>query len=107
MSGGERQRVGLARCLVLDRPILLLDEPFAALGPAQRGEMTALVDALRLERGLTVLLVSHQLDHLPAGGADAAFVEDGRIAAVGPAAALLRDPPLPAIADYLGVMPQA
>jgi thiamine transport system ATP-binding protein len=102
MSGGERQRVGLARCLVLDRPILLLDEPFAALGPAQRREMTELVDALRRERGLTVLLVSHQLDHLPSGGADAAFVDDGRIAAIGPAERLLHEPPLPAIAAYLG-----
>jgi thiamine transport system ATP-binding protein len=105
MSGGERQRVGLARCLVLDRPILLLDEPFAALGPAQRREMTELVDALRRDRGLTVLLVSHQLDHRPSGGAEAAFVEDGRIAAIGPAATLLHDPPLPAIADYLGQAP--
>lgn len=102
LSGGERQRVALARSLVRDRPILLLDEPFAALGPAQRREMVGLVDALRQERGLTVLMVSHQLDALPGIAAQAAFIEDGRVAATGPAADLLTRPPLPEIADYLG-----
>ncbi|WP_225765759.1 thiamine ABC transporter ATP-binding protein [Inquilinus sp. Marseille-Q2685] len=102
LSGGERQRVALARSLVRDRPILLLDEPFAALGPAQRREMVGLVDRLRRERGLTVLMVSHQLDALPGIDAQAAFVEDGRIAATGPATELLTRPPLPEIADYLG-----
>jgi thiamine transport system ATP-binding protein len=102
LSGGERQRVALARSLVRDRPILLLDEPFAALGPAQRREMVALVDRLRQERGLTVLMVSHQLDALPGIAAQAAFVADGRIAATGPATELLTRPPLPEIADYLG-----
>ncbi len=102
LSGGERQRVALARSLVRDRPILLLDEPFAALGPAQRREMVGLVDRLRQERGLTVLMVSHQLDALPGIAAQAAFVADGRIAATGTATELLIHPPLPEIADYLG-----
>jgi thiamine transport system ATP-binding protein len=103
LSGGERQRVALARSLVRDRPVLLLDEPFAALGPAQRREMMLLVDTLRRERGLTVVMVSHQLDDLPdIPDARAAFVIDGRIAAADLASRLLEAPPLPAIADYLG-----
>jgi thiamine transport system ATP-binding protein len=60
LSGGERQRVALARALLRDRPVLLLDEPFASLGPALRAEMLALVGELHAERGMTVLLVTHQ-----------------------------------------------
>jgi thiamine transport system ATP-binding protein len=59
MSGGERQRIALARVLVRDRPILLLDEPFAALGPALRRDMLKLVRELQRERNLTVLMVTH------------------------------------------------
>ncbi|SIR39911.1 thiamine transport system ATP-binding protein [Rhizobium sp. RU20A] len=62
LSGGERQRVALARALVRRRPILLLDEPFAALDPERRAEMGDLVTALQRETGMTVLLVTHQPD---------------------------------------------
>ena len=60
LSGGERQRVALARVLVRDRPVLLLDEPFASLGPALRDDMLDLVAGLHAERGMTVLFVTHQ-----------------------------------------------
>ncbi|MBN9250025.1 MAG: thiamine ABC transporter ATP-binding protein, partial [Mesorhizobium sp.] len=60
LSGGERQRVALARVLVRDRPVLLLDEPFASLGPALRDDMLDLVADLQAERHMTVLFVTHQ-----------------------------------------------
>ena len=102
LSGGERRRVALARSVVRDRKILLLDEPFAALDPALREEMVALVDRLRRERGLTVLLVSHLLDEVAEHADRAVFVSDGRILADGEPAALLARPPVPELTAYLG-----
>ena len=103
LSGGERQRVALARSLVRRRPVLLLDEPFAALGPAQRRSMIALVDDLRTASGFTVVMVTHQTDDLRFVGSRALFVDDGRIVADAPTARMLTAPPHPAVAAYLGV----
>ncbi len=60
LSGGERQRVALARVLVRDRPVLLLDEPFASLGPALRADMLSLLRDLHAERAMTILMATHQ-----------------------------------------------
>ena len=81
LSGGERQRVALARVLVRDRPVLLLDEPFASLGPALRREMLELVRDLHAERGMTVLMVTHHPDDARAIAGKIAFLEDGRVEA--------------------------
>ncbi|MDX5628957.1 MULTISPECIES: thiamine ABC transporter ATP-binding protein ThiQ [unclassified Brenneria] len=62
VSGGQRQRAALARCLVRRQPILLLDEPFSALDPALRQEMLQLLEKICDERQLTLLMVSHNLD---------------------------------------------
>jgi thiamine transport system ATP-binding protein len=61
LSGGQQARVGLARLLLRDRPLALLDEPFAALDPGLRAEMLALVKALSEARGLTILMACHDL----------------------------------------------
>lgn len=102
MSGGERQRAALARCLVRDRPLLLLDEPFAALGPGLRREMLDLVNRLRRARGLTVLLVSHHPDDARYAADRTAFVEAGRIARCLPTPAFFAEPLPPSLARYLG-----
>lgn len=60
MSGGERQRIAIARVLVRKRPILLLDEAFAALGPGLRRDMLLLVKGLHASERLTTLMVTHQ-----------------------------------------------
>jgi len=59
LSGGEAQRVSIARALVTDPELLLLDEPFAALDATLRGELIEEIRQLAVARGLTVLLVSH------------------------------------------------
>jgi thiamine transport system ATP-binding protein len=102
LSGGERQRVALARSLVRDRPVLLLDEPFAALGPALRREMLDLVRALQAARNLTVLLVSHQPDDALYAAARTAFVHEGRVMQVGPTRDLLDGASGAELRDYLG-----
>jgi iron complex transport system ATP-binding protein len=61
LSGGERQRATLARALAQDAPILLLDEPTAALDVGRQQQVLELVDGLRRERGLTVLSTMHDL----------------------------------------------
>jgi thiamine transport system ATP-binding protein len=61
LSGGQQARVALARMLLRDRPLALLDEPFAALDPGLKTEMLALVQELCAARGLTLLMACHDL----------------------------------------------
>jgi branched-chain amino acid transport system ATP-binding protein len=58
---GHRKRVELARCLAMEPRVLMLDEPVAGMNAAERAEATRLVQRLRSERGLTVLLVEHDM----------------------------------------------
>ncbi|NKI75287.1 thiamine ABC transporter ATP-binding protein ThiQ [Dickeya sp. CFBP 2040] len=88
VSGGQRQRAALARCLIRQQPILLLDEPFSALDPALRQEMLALVDEICRERRLTLLMVSHQLEDAIRIAPRSVLVVDGRIYHDGPTAEL-------------------
>jgi thiamine transport system ATP-binding protein len=105
LSGGERQRVAIARVLVRDRPVLLLDEPFAALGPALRREMLDLLSALHAEHGLTVLLVTHQPEDALAIASRIVFVEGGKVAAHGPTAEFFGDLGPAVFRRYIGTLP--
>jgi thiamine transport system ATP-binding protein len=79
LSGGERQRIAIARSLVRDKPVLLLDEPFTALGPALRREMLDLLMQIRREKKLTILMVTHQPEDARYAASKIAFVEEGEI----------------------------
>lgn len=61
LSGGQQARVALARMLLRDRPLALLDEPFAALDPGLRTEMLTLMRDLCAARGLTLIMACHDL----------------------------------------------
>ncbi len=102
VSGGERQRIAIARALLRDEPILLLDEPFAALGPALRREMLDLVKELQREKNYTVMLVSHHPDDASYAATKTAFVSNGRILAFEPTRQLFKRRDLRELEDYIG-----
>ena len=64
LSGSQKQRVALARCLLRDQPILLLDEPFSALDKPLRQEMLALLEDMYQQKKLTIIMVTHQPEEL-------------------------------------------
>ncbi len=101
LSGGQQSRAALARVLVQNRPLLLLDEPFAALGPALKVEMLDLVAALVRDAGATLLMVSHDPADARRIAEEVILVEAGRAHPPQPTAALLDNPP-PALRAYLG-----
>ena len=105
LSGGERQRAALARALLRDKPLLLLDEPFAALGPAMRVEMLDLVLALQIEKNLTVIMVTHNRDDASRFATRVGFVEAGILRSTMPAFVLNDPPEMSALAAYLGSTP--
>jgi len=101
LSGGERQRVALARSLIRHRPLLLLDEPFAALGPALRAEMLELTDQLRKTQKLTVLLVTHDPNEAGRIAERTAFIAEGRVVLFDRTTAVLSSD-RPEVRGYLG-----
>jgi len=80
MSGGERQRVAIARALVTDPAYILADEPTGNLDTATSREIVALLDRLHGERGITVLLVTHDVEMAAFADRQIAL-RDGRIVA--------------------------
>lgn len=99
LSGGQASRAALARVLLQRRPLILLDEPFSALGPAMRREMLVLV-AEKL-KGRTVLMVTHDPEDAKQI-ADLLVMVDGGLAQAPVATAEAFDSPGPALAAYLG-----
>ena len=91
LSGGMRKRAGLARALALDPGLLFLDEPTAGLDPIAAGDFDALIRDLRQSLGLTVFMVTHDLDSLIAICDRIAVLVDKRLI-IGTMAELLRDP---------------
>jgi iron complex transport system ATP-binding protein len=83
LSGGERQKAYIAAALVQQAPVLLLDEPSSQLDPRHRHEVGQLLRDLRTERGLTVILVSHDLNEASLQADRILALRDGQIASLG------------------------
>lgn len=101
LSGGQQSRAALARVLVQDRPLILLDEPFAALGPALKAEMLDLVAQVLADTGAGLLMVSHDPDDARRIAPMTVLVAGGQAQAPKQTARLLDNPP-PALKAYLG-----
>lgn len=101
LSGGQQSRAALARVLVQARPLVLLDEPFAALGPALRNEMLDLVAELVAETKASLIMVTHAPEDVRRIADEVIFVASGNALAPQPAQALLENPPAE-LRAYLG-----
>ncbi len=92
LSGGQAQRVGLARALALEPPVLLLDEPLSALDVGVAAQLRPLLRRVCRQEGRTTLLVTHDLLDVLSLADRIAVIEHGRVVEVGEATAVLRAP---------------
>lgn len=102
LSGGQQSRAALARVLLTNKPLVLMDEPFSALGPALKDEMLDLV--AELLSGATILMVTHDPEDARRIAPETVVVSDGFVSPAQPTSALLENPP-PALAAYLSAKP--
>ena len=106
LSGGQQGRAALARVLLQDRPLMLLDEPFSALGPALRSEMLDLVARLAKEQDIKVLMVSHAPEDARRVADQVALVSHGRLHPPRDTDAFFANPS-PELTAYLGAIDAA
>jgi putative ABC transport system ATP-binding protein len=104
LSGGEQQRVALARALALEPQVLLLDEPTAALDPRAVQEVEGAIQRLRRETGLTMVIVTHNVEQARRLGDRTILIREGRVIASGDSESFLDQLGPEERAYYLGEM---
>ena len=92
LSGGQRQRVALARALATNPRVLLADEPTSALDPETRASVLAVLRSIREQFGVTVLMITHDLQSAASICDSLTVLDEGRVAESGPAQELLAQP---------------
>jgi branched-chain amino acid transport system ATP-binding protein len=99
LSGGQRKLLELARSLMLDPKLLLLDEPFAGVNPSLTNEIVGHIEALN-DDGMTLLIIEHELETLTDLVDRLIVLADGQVLATGPPAAIMENEEV--IDAYLG-----
>jgi osmoprotectant transport system ATP-binding protein len=102
LSGGEQQRVGVARALAADPELLLMDEPFGAVDPLTRDDLQA--ELLRIHRAMkkTIVFVTHDIEEALRLATHIAMMQEGRIAQLGSPIDILEHPASEFVADFVG-----
>ena len=107
LSGGEAQRVSLARAFVLDPELLLLDEPFSSLDPPTRAKLLEDLSTLLAEDRRTAVFVTHNLNEAARLSQRMAVIVDGRLRQVGPAHEIKARPADESVELFLQELPQS
>ncbi|AOR65013.1 ATP-binding cassette domain-containing protein [Pectobacterium wasabiae] len=100
LSGGMQQRVGLARALVVNPSVLLMDEAFSALDPIIRREMQSLLLTLQAQQLRTIVFVTHDMEEALRLGTRIAIMEQGHLVQVGQPEALINTPATPYVRHF-------
>lgn len=103
LSGGEMQKVAIARAMVINPKLLLLDEPLSSLDPGTREEFFVFLSSIPETFGVTVLHVTHNIEEALAVGKSIGVIRDGRIRQAGGVTEVLRRPATRFVADFLMV----
>ncbi len=104
LSGGQQSRVGIARIMIAARPVVLLDEPFAALGPGLKAEMLTLIRKMLLDDpSMCVVMVTHDPEDAKHAADLVAWVDQGHVAQPAPVDRFFAQPSA-AVAQYLGTI---
>lgn len=98
LSGGMKQRVGLARALAVEAPVMLMDEPFSALDPATRADLQDLLLSVQAELGRTIVFVTHDFAEAARLASRIAIMDAGRLVQADTPDAILRAPATPGVA---------
>jgi len=103
LSGGEQQRVAMARAMIINPQVLLLDEPLSALDPRLREEFRIILKQLQENTTATILMVTHDFSEALALGGRGAVIHQGRVEQVGTMEDLFQRPQSTLVADFVGM----
>lgn len=104
-SGGQRQRLAIARALACEPEVLICDEATSALDPAVQAQILDLLDSLATLRGLALLFISHDLGAVARLCQRLLVMDQGRAVETGPVASLLANPQSPALRALVAALP--
>ena len=102
LSGGEQQRVGVARALAADPELLLMDEPFAAVDPITRDALQTELARIHRQTIKTIVFVTHDIEEALRLATQIAVMHDGRIEQLGPPLEILEHPASDFVSDFVG-----